>query len=711
MTTDNYAPCPCGSGKKMKFCKCVDQPQEYDKIVRFIEGGQEIAALDRVNQLLAKSPNAAWLLAIKGELALSLREIEAFKDTAHRFLKLKPDNPLALTMRSFVALIDQEPLENAARLLLDGLSESRESLPALAMHSMRLLCARLRTSSKAPLRFFWSRLLEQFEAADEEHEQEPSPPDLYSDNLLAMSPIALPHVSKSAAWAERANEVNALISAFRYAQAETKLRAILRDYPDQSGPLLQLLQVQLVLLDQDGAASTARKLSLLRDQDELTRDYYAALALELEDGKPGLSPAPFFKYCEITSDEAARNALAQLPNVTMLQSDSAREPSQMIAQSVGDEVPATNLYNVLSTKTSDSGVVFSVASGTIALMGRQTDKPARALILMMNIRGEEGLFEQLVSALAPIADLPDPSAPRKIFYLEAVNRSRYVKGEEGRADGLPEDVLREAFVQDIVNLPLPALDNMTLLEAAEHEPKRAMVRAVLTHLEGCHHVLPPPGTFNRVYETLQFTRPQFEVATLGDTANFPSLLSLVRCDVAKATDEHLNRLFVLGLSLHVESLAFEASKELLKRPRSPELDKVRSFALDFLSAHAESLEEAISLLEELETSLAAENKTVGEVIMRRFDLLHRTGQEEAAQGLLAHALVTYPDDPYMLSVWQYINQQAQRGNAGNAVDDGTLLSRMPRRAEPEPESSLVLPGHAGPGSSEAGKSKLWIPGS
>ena len=71
MTTDNYAPCPCGSGKKMKFCKCVDQPQEYEKIVRFIEGGQDLAAMDRVNQLLAKTPSAAWLLAIKSELALS----------------------------------------------------------------------------------------------------------------------------------------------------------------------------------------------------------------------------------------------------------------------------------------------------------------------------------------------------------------------------------------------------------------------------------------------------------------------------------------------------------------------------------------------------------------------------------------------------------------------------------------------------------------
>jgi hypothetical protein len=76
MPIDSYSPCPCGSGKKLKFCKCVDQPQDLEAVIRLIEGGQALAALDRINQLLAKTPNTAWLLAIKSELALSMEVFE-----------------------------------------------------------------------------------------------------------------------------------------------------------------------------------------------------------------------------------------------------------------------------------------------------------------------------------------------------------------------------------------------------------------------------------------------------------------------------------------------------------------------------------------------------------------------------------------------------------------------------------------------------------
>ena len=84
MTIDSYAPCPCGNGKKLKFCKCVEQPQELETIMRLAEGGQELAALDRINQLLAKTPNTAWLLAIKCELSLAMQEFETFRETAIR---------------------------------------------------------------------------------------------------------------------------------------------------------------------------------------------------------------------------------------------------------------------------------------------------------------------------------------------------------------------------------------------------------------------------------------------------------------------------------------------------------------------------------------------------------------------------------------------------------------------------------------------------
>ena len=76
MAVDPYALCPCGSGKKLKFC-CGDLAGEIEKIHRMIEGDQPRAALRHVEQSLAKNPGRASLLDLKAALELSLGEIDA----------------------------------------------------------------------------------------------------------------------------------------------------------------------------------------------------------------------------------------------------------------------------------------------------------------------------------------------------------------------------------------------------------------------------------------------------------------------------------------------------------------------------------------------------------------------------------------------------------------------------------------------------------
>jgi len=95
---DQYMPCVCGSGKKFKFCKCGANQHvaEVEKILRLMDGDQDLSALDRINGHLPKLPNAAWLYALKGKILLRLGEQTSFVEVAQRFHKLKPDNPMAL---------------------------------------------------------------------------------------------------------------------------------------------------------------------------------------------------------------------------------------------------------------------------------------------------------------------------------------------------------------------------------------------------------------------------------------------------------------------------------------------------------------------------------------------------------------------------------------------------------------------------------------
>lgn len=707
MTIDNYAPCPCGSGKKMKYCKCVDQPQEYEKIVRFIEGGQELAAMDRVNQLLAKSPSSAWLLAIKAELAMALQEHDTLRETVTRFIKLKPDNPLALTMSAMVSLSDGGPVDQSVRTLLDGLAESRESLPSMVLEALQLLCVRLRNSRQASLRFFWVRLLERIGEQAQMLEGPVEQSGLRHDSLLTMSPINVPAIPSSAAWAERANEVIALITGFRYAQAESKLRNILRDFPDQPWPLMQLLDTQMVLLDQAGAAATARKLGGLRDLDETIRDYFMALSFELEEKQSGISPVTVSRYVEVESDDLAIQSLSTLSNLVSWEPEAVRAVANVLAQSVGDEVPSKHVWNVRVEKRDEQGQPYSVQGGMVALLGRQTDKPTRVLISLVPLAPAEETLAQILNALQPKGELVDPTSPRHGHYLDIMGRRPYKLREDGSYEGLGDELAVQSMAEDFLNLPFPALENLNPLQAVEQEPKRGLVRALLTHLESCHQTDFPVGLTRELYKRLNFVWPETDIEAL-DKSEATSLLQLVRCDMSKATDSQLIKLFLTGLSLQIQNLRSSASEELLNRPRNAELDKLRIAALQIKVRNVKDPAVALQMLEETEQLQAAQNYSVGETIMAQIELLSQLGREDEAGMRLSQAFRKYPNDPHLMSVRDYFMQQAR----GGMVNDGQMLNRMVTR-KPETESSesgLVLPGQESSGDS-SGKSKLWLPGS
>ena len=73
MATDLYAKCPCGSGKKIKFC-CKDIITDIERIERMLQGEQRTSALDKIDKLLEKHADRPALLSLKAQ-TLSLIHI------------------------------------------------------------------------------------------------------------------------------------------------------------------------------------------------------------------------------------------------------------------------------------------------------------------------------------------------------------------------------------------------------------------------------------------------------------------------------------------------------------------------------------------------------------------------------------------------------------------------------------------------------------
>ncbi|MEM9185387.1 MAG: hypothetical protein AAGB00_02695 [Planctomycetota bacterium] len=94
MAVDPYAMCPCGNGKKLKFC-CGDLAADIEKIHAMIEGDQPRAALRHVEQLLAKHAGREPLLDLKVTVQFALDEFDAAGETVEAFLKAAPKSPTA----------------------------------------------------------------------------------------------------------------------------------------------------------------------------------------------------------------------------------------------------------------------------------------------------------------------------------------------------------------------------------------------------------------------------------------------------------------------------------------------------------------------------------------------------------------------------------------------------------------------------------------
>ncbi len=725
MPLDQYSPCPCGSGKKMKFCKCVEQPQDYEKLIRLIEGGQELAAMDRINQMLAKTPNAAWLLAIKGELALGMQELDSFKETANRFLKLKPDNPLALIMKSLASSLDEEPVENAAHYLLDGLAESRESLPSMTLLAIEVLLQSLAKTDKLSLAGYWGEVQQMLQG--DQPSNDPSVLQDHALNLITKVPTRLIDDPSGAAWKERLAEVISLSRIFSFSQAETKLRSILRDFPDQPGPLSQLLRAQMAQLNQSGAHTTAVKLAEHLELTPTDRAYFSALAFELESEHQSLQTDVIWRYAAIDSIERVMEALTSLEHVEAIEGQVAAEIQHYYAVMVNDDVPARRVYTIFDASVKPAAAIdaaenatenaaedaaastIATAVATVVLFAKQTDKPARALLLGTRFPPYQNVVDQTLELLQ-LGDEIEISIERgRRTYVEFLGRPKMALPQR---ETPTIDQAGTSLIDEFLELPLKIFDGATPREAAQQERFRGKLAGLLCHLEGEQGLIIPADCISRLYQQLGLERPEVTVEITAGNIRITNIIDLDRLDLSQLSDAHLQGVLVRSMNLGASRVFYHCSMAVRARTSLADNPQMQIAALSGLKMLSHNLAEKIDYSRELVDRLQAVKAPVGKIVVELVQLLVAAGRPKEAEQAMMSATVANPEDPYLMSFMQYAMQQSGRGGmpAGpRGADTDELAHRLQQQAHSEPSGGLVLPGQAGPAAT--GESKLWLPGS
>ncbi|MBD3674307.1 MAG: hypothetical protein HUJ26_12350 [Planctomycetaceae bacterium] len=102
MAPDPYALCPCGSGKKLKFC-CSNIVDEMEKVTRLQQSGQMEACSKKLAELYEKHPENLWVVTSRASVLIGLNEAPQAKEELRELLQNNPDHPQGLMLYAMAA--------------------------------------------------------------------------------------------------------------------------------------------------------------------------------------------------------------------------------------------------------------------------------------------------------------------------------------------------------------------------------------------------------------------------------------------------------------------------------------------------------------------------------------------------------------------------------------------------------------------------------
>jgi tetratricopeptide (TPR) repeat protein len=99
---DPYAACPCGSGKKVKFC-CQAIIGEMEKIERLQDNNQPRMALQQLERLEKAHPSNAWIITHKALALIDDHRPAEAEAGLKQFLRQQPEHPFANVLYGIAA--------------------------------------------------------------------------------------------------------------------------------------------------------------------------------------------------------------------------------------------------------------------------------------------------------------------------------------------------------------------------------------------------------------------------------------------------------------------------------------------------------------------------------------------------------------------------------------------------------------------------------
>ena len=713
MTLDTFSPCPCGSGKKVKFCCSKNVVAELDKVTRAIDGKQRAAAIDQLDQLITKYPALPAVLALKSTVQLQLGEIEAAETTVESFLEAAPHNSVAFAQSAIIAASKEDGVSSAIKKLQRSLEEVSDAIPFVVFEAIGVVGQALLGQGDLLAARGHFLLQAGLGGADDTRGMSM----LLRMNSIPQAPLLLKQDNlyedcpESAPWSGEFNAAMKCAGRGAWLVAVEQLLSLADKAPDQETIVKNVAIMRGWLGDNEATVASWRSYTKLNDID-------LDDAVEAEALAQMLDPATYqdtIDQMRVTYAVADTEKLMEQLLSNRRFSAMPVDPLQAVEEG---EPPPKGLFWFCDQEVPTTGEGLTREAvpnvlGELYLFGKQTDRDAR----LEWVANKTGDFETNKKALVEQAGehLGDFRKEEKAGTVTAVSAAMTWSWRlpddtpsELRAQLIKEQ-RRETTLETWPQLELQVLDGSKAVDVASDEAYRVPLLAAILLLELAGEQNQWECDFNALREQLGLPKQEDLDEAEIDPATIP-IVRLARIDPTKLSDENLIRAYRRAVMMSAVHAIKRMTAEVLDRDSvQDEVDRAEAYGI--LAQITTSSDEALSWIEKAHAVAVENGSSPANWLLAELSVRFRRMEIERVEQLIQRIQTQHIQEPgiaqglhEMLVQFGVISADGQsRASTSSAV------SQTATRA---PEAGKIWTPETGEASNEGEekKSSLWVPG-
>lgn len=659
MSVDLYAVCPCGSGKKIKFCKCKDSVHQLDEVLQMIEGGQVVPALDRMNSILDENPQAAWVLAIRGRLLLDLREYNSLAENAERFIRLQPANPLALTQAAAAKLFAGE-MEAATEGVLEALTESGQDVDSFVLDVASVLAYSLSQAGN----YLTARVYATLGLVASEYEGGATAMTVLRsinsspmvNGFLKQIPDSAPRPS-GVEWAERFDEAQVLLRNNKVTLAENKFDNLRRTVSGSPAILGGLLTCAIWRGDLAAQGQLLQRLSECDSLDHAERIRYRAMAAVINPVDPELAvgsvqlTAEIENVDELTMAMGANSGFVDLP-AESLQQFRVNE----------DDVPPKAAFQIADREvpTIEDGAMPAIKDipeslGTVVVYGKQTDRSARIEVMDVREDQADAARQKLTEIDGGIDWKSEPATPIPLLMLAEPNVvALRLKAQPGDVQTMQQTLFTERSADSLTGASLKILGGKSIADAAGDEALKLPLAATVAALEQYDAIAGrDQAVIDKLYATAGLEKPPMIQPTVEQIETIENF-DLIRIDPSGMDVESMVYLLRRAQQVSSSGAAARLADALLKADLKEGEEEAKVVA--YMAAIGTSREptEALRLADEAREFAEKNNIDHPPIYFAQMNLSLAAGQPEVFQTAVQTIATKYQNNPEVMAQLQQL---------------------------------------------------------